>query len=65
MDRQESKKYVMEENLSMETFVTSLRDLDLGKLEPYLGSEPIPEWNDKPNMIPTKHSKGTMVAIHS
>jgi len=42
----EGKKFVMEAEFSMDNLKAFLQDLEAGKLEPYLKSEPVPESND-------------------
>jgi len=40
------KKYVMDAEFSMDSLKAFLQDVEAGKLEPYLKSEPVPESND-------------------
>lgn len=44
----DNKKYNLKEEFSVETFEEFLKQLDEGKLEPYLKSEPIPDDNSGP-----------------
>lgn len=41
----DNRKFILKEDFSMETFEKFLKDLEAGKLEPYLKSEPIPDDN--------------------
>lgn len=69
-----NQKFVMKDEFSLETFEQFVKDLEGGKLEPYIKSEPVPEDNDGPvtvavaknfDEVVTNNGKDTLIEFYA